>query len=176
MHRRCRPILLLIGIRWSPEHQCNFLLVTISVSRSRGSVFDSVNEATPRNVFSSVPLLRFHRGCILNPRDPTRSFEIFLILTFLEILFACKVRDARLNALQKKKKGLRERITDRATARKEEIGEQERWAKNEFTTIRLFYRRGLHYRSQPYIRGIFKKEMIVLRGNTISGINSECII
>lgn len=53
-----------------PEHRCNFLLVTISVSRSRALAPLAalpLNGTISRNVFSSVPLLRFHRGCIFNP-------------------------------------------------------------------------------------------------------------
>lgn len=100
MHRHCRPILLLIGIRWSPEHRCNFL---VTISPSRLSLWDSANGATPRNVFSSVSLLRFHRGCILNPRDPTREF-LRVSLTFLEISLACKVR-CTFKCVAKKKKG-----------------------------------------------------------------------
>lgn len=137
---RCQPILLLIGIRWSPEHRCNFLLVTISVSRSRAlAPFAALpltrpNGTISRNVFSSVPLLRFHRGCILNPhvipQDPS-SFSA--ILTFHEFLLACKVR-CTFKCVVKKKRGRRrkggeddsERITDLATVRKSEIDEQGR--------------------------------------------------
>lgn len=84
-HRRCWPILLLIGIRWSPEHRRNFLPVTISVSRSRASSLFAALPLTrptkrPRGTSSQMSLyFGFTAGASLThviPQDPS-SFSAF---------------------------------------------------------------------------------------------------
>lgn len=94
--------------------------------------------------------------------------------------------DARLSALQKRRGGEggraeqgreddSERITDRATVRKEEIGEQRRWAKTNLRLSGHFIGKGCGLGAtlpitalySRYIQEIVNKEMIMLRKLTV---------
>lgn len=136
-----RSILLLIGVRWSPEHQCNFLLV-------KTFVFLRPFASQPNLVKRLLKCLYF--GFIgdasLTHMIPQDSSSFPAVAFYLSTKSSSRAKSMHVKCIAKGEqqdeggggRGANYRSRHDAKGRN-------RWkktSKNEFTTIRSFYRRG----------------------------------